>query len=217
MEGASVLTANYDDTEFMPTVNVRIIEDLNKAKDRPEEHRTAHRTIVLTAANPYAQLAGYDPARIGIWLNVMDNPIVLSGSISEASDIVNTVVTINQPGALNQIPLGASGVAAYNNNPYSVIVAVQGGTVTAIAVNGTNTGQTSGNIQVPAYGTIAVTYTVPPTTFFSAQQPLPPYVASPNGRVMPIASDYVVRGQDEHWITGFIFPSRVSFTIVRKI
>ena len=137
MEGASVLTANYDDVTSadIPPINVRIIEDANKAKDRPSEFRTAHRTIVLNAANPYTQLAGVDLARVGIFMNVMDNPIVLSGSISEASDANNTT------GAL----------------------------------------------------------------------------AAPNGRLMPVANDYVVRGQDEHWVSAAVYPTRVSFTIVRKI
>lgn len=94
------MTANYEDaivSPEMPTVNVRVIEDANKTKDRPKEFRSSHRTIVLTATNPYAQLVGYDPARISIFMNVMDNPIVLSGSVSEASDPANTTGTLLTP------------------------------------------------------------------------------------------------------------------------
>lgn len=91
------MTANYDDTGTIPPVNVRIIEDENKAKDRPKELRTSHRTFVLTAIQPYAQLAGYDPGRMRIDMNVMDNPIVLSGSISSASDPSNTTGTLVTP------------------------------------------------------------------------------------------------------------------------
>lgn len=132
------MTANYDDaivSPEMPTVNVRVIEDANKAKDRPKEIRSSHRTIVLTSTNPWAQLVGYDPARISLFMNVMDNPIVLSGSVSEASDLANTTGTL----------------------------------------------------------------------------------LAPNGRLMPVANDYVVRAHDEQWVSAATYPTRVSFTIVRQI
>lgn len=66
------------------------------------------------------------------------------------------------PPALNQVPLAASTVASYNNNPYGVVVTVTGGAVTVIAVNGTTTGLTSGAVYVPAGGTLTITYTVAP-------------------------------------------------------
>jgi predicted nicotinamide N-methyase len=52
-------------------------------------------------------------------------------------------------------------------NPFSVpaTVTVAGGTVTAIAINGTSTGVTSGTFTVPVAGTITLTYTVAPTTY----------------------------------------------------
>jgi hypothetical protein len=59
--------------------------------------------------------------------------------------------------------LGATGVAAANPNPVAQSVTVSGGTVTQIAVNGANTGQTSGTFTVPAGGSITVTYSVAPT------------------------------------------------------
>jgi hypothetical protein len=68
----------------------------------------------------------------------------------------------------NAIPLGASGVSTYNNNPFPVALTIAGGTVSAIAINGTTTGLTSGVFFVPAGGTVNVTYTVAPTTFSSA-------------------------------------------------
>jgi hypothetical protein len=132
------MTANYDDAVVspeMPTVNVRVIEDANKAKDRPKEIRSSHRTIVLTLANPWVQLVGYDPARISLFMNIMDNPVVLSGSISEASDPANLT------GAL----------------------------------------------------------------------------VAPNGRLMPVGNDYVVRAHDEQFVSAATYPTRVSFTIIRQV
>jgi hypothetical protein len=126
------MTANYDDP--IPPVLVKVIEDESKEK-RPTEYRTAHRTIVLTATNPYVQLAGYDPARMEVYMNVLDNSIVLSGDISQASDAANTTGTL----------------------------------------------------------------------------------AAPNGRVMPVGIDYCIKGQDEMWISGPTYPTRVGFTIIRKV
>lgn len=66
------------------------------------------------------------------------------------------------------ITLAATGVAALNPNPVPVSVTVSGGTVTAIAISGVSTGQTSGTFTVPAAGSITVTYSVAPTTFTTA-------------------------------------------------
>lgn len=74
--------------------------------------------------------------------------------------VLPTITTVNNLAA-PAVP--ASGVAQYNNFGIPVTVTVTGGTVTAIAVNGTTTGLTSGAILVPAYGTITLTYSVAPT------------------------------------------------------
>ena len=74
--------------------------------------------------------------------------------------------------AVNAIALPASATPAYNNNSVGVNVTVAGGTVSAIAINGTTTGATSGTFFVPAGGTITVTYTVAPTTFTTAGIPV---------------------------------------------
>jgi hypothetical protein len=65
----------------------------------------------------------------------------------------------------------ATGVAQYNNTGQPVTVTVSGGTVTAITVNGTATGLTSGVILVPANGTIAITYSVLPTWTWATSSP----------------------------------------------
>jgi hypothetical protein len=94
------------------------------------------------------------------------NPVRLPILIT---DIIATwTVTTIALTALNQIVLGATGVASENNNPYAVALTISGGTVTAIAINGTVTGLTSGTFYVPAAGTVTVTYSVTPTVFTTA-------------------------------------------------
>jgi hypothetical protein len=87
----------------------------------------------------------------------------------DMDEVIESIVIVGPatgtPTPANQIALGATTVASYNNNPTGVIVNVAGGTVTVIAVNGVTTGLTSGAVFVPAGGTITLTYTVAPTTF----------------------------------------------------
>ncbi len=59
----------------------------------------------------------------------------------------------------------ASTVAAANTNPFPVAVVVTGGTVTVISVGGVSSGLTSGTVVVPAGSTIAITYSVVPTSW----------------------------------------------------
>jgi hypothetical protein len=56
-------------------------------------------------------------------------------------------------------------VPATNTNPFPVSVVVTGGTVTVISVGGVSTGLTSGTVVVPAGSTIAITYSVVPTSW----------------------------------------------------
>lgn len=77
-------------TEIEP-LDVRVVSGtLDIGQKRPKECRASHRTAVLTAANPTFNIAGFDPMRKSIALNVLDNPVVLSSSISAASDPGNT-------------------------------------------------------------------------------------------------------------------------------
>jgi hypothetical protein len=73
--------------------------------------------------------------------------------------------------------LAATGVASANPNPVARSITITGGTVTQIAVNGANTGQTSGTFTVPAGGSITVTYSVAPT--FTDADPVPTAGAYP--------------------------------------
>lgn len=67
--------------------------------------------------------------------------------------------------------VGASGTPVVNTNPVPVSVTVSGGTVTAISISGGASVGTSGTFTVPSGGTIAVTYSVAPTTFTVADIP----------------------------------------------
>lgn len=122
--------------------------------------------------------------------------------------------TIPAP-TVNPITLAASGVAAYNNNSVGVNVTVAGGTVSAIAVNGTSTGATSGTFFVPAGGTITVTYTVAPTTFTTvgiatSGTPSNAYVLlgsrgqvqNNKGGTLLVGNTITVESSQEVWLTG---------------
>lgn len=112
-------------------------------------------SIMLTVGTPRLVLDA-DP-RVKRWITSVSFP---------------TTPNTTTPAVTNQVPLAASGVAAYNNNPVGVIQNIAGGTVTVIAVNGVTTGVTSGAFFVPAGGTITVTYTVAPTTYNTTGVPV---------------------------------------------
>jgi len=79
-------------TQIEP-LDVRIVANtVTEGTKRPKENRASHRTAVLTAANPTFNIAGYDPARKCVSLNVLDNPVVLTESTGQASDQANTAV-----------------------------------------------------------------------------------------------------------------------------
>jgi hypothetical protein len=69
--------------------------------------RSSFRTIVLTATNPYAQLAGADPLRKCVRISGVQNPIVIGNSISQASDPNNLAAAIANPNG-RYIPGGAA-------------------------------------------------------------------------------------------------------------
>jgi hypothetical protein len=102
--------------------------------------------------------------------------------------------------AVNQIPLGATGVASYNNNAFGVNQTITGGTVTAIAINGVTTGLTSGVFYVPAGGTVTVTYSVAPTTFTTAAA-VP--IGNTVGYVLIGSRSQVMNGQGAQIQNGF--------------
>ena len=80
----------------------------------------------------------------------------------------SAVVTAAPAIFTSAITLGATTVAAPNPNPVPVSITISGGTVTAISISGGSSVGTSGTFTVPAGGTVAVTYSVAPTTFTTA-------------------------------------------------
>lgn len=200
------------------------VQVVNHPEPKRFEVRGARRTAVLTAANPNAQIAGFDPLRECIYLSPAANAYVICGSISQASDQNNTTAPASvttTPAVANQIPLAATGVAAYSNNPVGVIQTITGGTVTQIAINGTVTGLTSGTFYVPAFGTVTVTYSVAPTTYITTGIPVtstPIPFANPNGRVvLANAPEVRAEGQNEVWLVTNVYPTAIGYEIVRKV
>jgi hypothetical protein len=61
----------------------------------------------------------------------------------------------------------ATTVAAQNTNPYAaqVVILANGATISAVTVNGINVGAAAGTYLVPAYGSIAISYTVATPTW----------------------------------------------------
>lgn len=85
-------------TTTIEPLDVRIVAStVTEGEKRPKECRASHRTAVLTAANPTYNIAGFDPARKCIAINVMDNPVVLTESTGQASDLSNTTGTLANP------------------------------------------------------------------------------------------------------------------------
>jgi hypothetical protein len=72
----------------MGTVEIQPVpvEVINHPIPKRYECRSSFRSIVLTAANPYQQVAGFDPLRERIKLSGVANAVVVGNSISQASD-----------------------------------------------------------------------------------------------------------------------------------
>jgi hypothetical protein len=83
----------------MTTVQVEAtpVRVVNHPEPDKYEVRAAYRSVVLTAANPAQQVAGYDPLRKLIRFSPASNPYVISGSISQASDPNNLVASATAP------------------------------------------------------------------------------------------------------------------------
>lgn len=74
------------------------VEVINHPQPKRYELRGAYRSFVLTAANPYQQIAGPDPLRKYITISGnATNPLVICGNVSQASDPNNAAVPITQP------------------------------------------------------------------------------------------------------------------------
>ena len=85
-------------TDAIPPLDVNVVSGtVNVGEKRPKESRVSHKTVVLNAANPTYNIAGFDPARKCVTINVLDNPVVLSDSIGQASDLANTTGTMINP------------------------------------------------------------------------------------------------------------------------
>lgn len=98
----------------------------------------------------------------GTWVNGLYS--VVAGKLE-----VKNVYPFDVPGgALTAPAVPASGVTITSAFPFSVAVYPNGGTVTAVSINGVATGGVRGALTIPPNGTITLTYTVAPTwTWFT--------------------------------------------------
>jgi hypothetical protein len=88
----------------------------------------------------------------------------VNATLNGTGTTTGIIVTQPNPPVVATPAVPASTVAATNNTGGPVSVAVAGGTVTVIAVNGTTIYTATGNtVVVPPGGTIALTYSVAPT------------------------------------------------------
>ena|SRR6266700_7340359 len=67
--------------------------------------RGAYRSVVLTTANPYLQIAGADPLRKHVTLSGVSKNVIICGNVSQASDPNNAVTATPNPNG-RFIPLG---------------------------------------------------------------------------------------------------------------
>lgn len=99
------------------------------------------------------------------------NSVQIPGPDSGYAWALKLVAAILTGGAAGPVPsqpaVPASTVAAQNVNAYPVQVVISGGTATVTSVNGIVVGAGDGTFTVPAYGSIAVTYSVAPTWVWS--------------------------------------------------
>jgi hypothetical protein len=103
--------------------------------------------------------------------------------------IINVLgVLVNNPTPA-QPAVPATTVAQQNVNPYPVTVVITGGTMTVVAVNGTQVGTGAGTYLVPAGGTITLTYSVAPTGYVWSN-------ASPGGNSNVILTTTAGEGQN---------------------
>jgi hypothetical protein len=156
-------TTHPDGPGFL--VGAEVFLDLGKKVDRIHDRMARFNPVYkpvggsITVPNPAPASITLDintyPSRGRTW-NILK---VVLASVTPVGPDVHTPLLQ----AVTTPAVPASGTAQYNSNAQAVAVTVTGGTVTVIAVNGTATGQTSGTVIVPAFGTITLTYSAAPT------------------------------------------------------
>lgn len=108
------------------------VEVINHPQPKRFLRRAAFRSFVLTAANPYQQVAGSDALRECIRISPVTNAIVVGGSISQASDPNNLGAAITQPngrfipaGTSNEFIVEGTNEVWFSTGTYPTIVGVE--------------------------------------------------------------------------------------------
>lgn len=90
--------SDIDDVPYgVAPLAVHVLNFPAKEQERPKEIRVSHRTIALTAANPFVLAAQVDPARIEAHVEPNTNPVIMSSSLSAASDPANQATPYVNP------------------------------------------------------------------------------------------------------------------------
>lgn len=113
--------------------------------------RVIVKSNVLADTAKYVLFRGSTPSDVG---NAYSTRFLLDG-------IQPPIAAVNQP-VPPVIVVGASPFTFVNTQPYTVLVSVTGGTVSAITVNGANTGAITGTFALTPDSNITVTYSVVP-------------------------------------------------------
>lgn len=73
------------------------VQVVNHPEPKKYEIRSTHRTFVLTATNPFANVAGYDPLRMCIYLVSKTNDVIVASSVQQAADPNNAASPYTAP------------------------------------------------------------------------------------------------------------------------
>lgn len=96
--------------------------------------------------------------------NIIHDNNFASGTIGVlgATSVARNNIGYNPKGHFTSPGIPATGITFTNPFGVDCMVIITGGVVTAIAIGGTATGQTSGTFRIPALQTVTLTYTSPP-------------------------------------------------------
>lgn len=153
----------------------QLARDIKRAKSPRGVFRLIHGSIQLDGGGNGVAVATEQPGGGRIWFVRSFHAFDV-----QAPTVSNTITTT---AAVTAVVLGASTVATQNLNTFPVLVTVAGGTVTVIVVNGITTNATSGTFLLEPGWTIALTYSVAPTTFTTAAQGTTNQTVSPAGTI----------------------------------
>lgn len=195
-----------------------------------EDQFGIYSTIVIppstATAVSYVQVLARDVLRQYAYIMAIDAPVVLTTAfemVQSLNNVAVTSVTGSNP-TPSQPAVPASTVAQQNTNSYpvQVVISLNGGTISAVFVNGIQVGSAAGTYDVPAYGAISITWaTTAPTWVWSDANaaPVTTTIASiPSGLYLPALTwTQPIRHNDPIWAanTSLTSACRVAVAVER--